>query len=303
MNIKKLEVTKEPNNTYKVDVVIDKETVNEFWNEAISHEGSHMEIKGFRKGKAPLNVVKENLDASKLRSHALNHMLPDLYKRILDENKIHPIINPRFDIKKFDENEDLEMLVILVERPEIKIGDYKKNLKKKYSDKQKNKKEDESADLTNEEIIEAVADASVVELSNVLIEEETDRMMENMLQQIDRMGITLEKYIEATGKSAEDIRKEYLEISKKSLTGDFALTEIAVTNGYDVTDEEIEQTIAAVPDQKSREELAKPEQKYYIKAILVKGKTISKLSEIAKEGDNKSEKPSTNKSSSKKEEK
>ncbi len=278
----KITVNKEPKNTYKIEVIVPKEKVAEYLEEALHHEAENVEVKGFRKGKAPINLVKEQLGIDKLRSHALNHLLPEIYKQIINENKINPIINPRFDLKKFVENEDLELMVVLVERPEIKINDYISGLKKKYSEKKE--------DLTNEEVVEVILNNSTVDVSNVLIEEETDRMMSSLLEQTEKMGITLDKYLEAVKKSPEEVRAEYIEIAEKSLRGDFALTEIAIKEGYTVSDEEIEETIKAVPDDNSREELRKPEQKYYIKAVLTKGKTLAKLAEIAKNIENNSKK-------------
>jgi len=44
-----------------------------------------------------------------------------------------------------------------------------------------------------------------------------------------------------------------------------------------VTEEEIKKAIEATPDEKTREELEKPEQKAYIKSVLAKQKVIDKL--------------------------
>src|SRR3989344_3650239 len=143
-------VEKAKNNTYKIDVTIDKAKVAEEMENSLRHEAEHIEIKGFRKGKAPLNVVRENIDKGKLRNHALNHLLSDAYSRVIKENKLQPIVYPRFNIKQFEENKDLTLTITVIEKPEIKIKDYQSALKKHGKDRKS------ETPVTNQEVIKVI---------------------------------------------------------------------------------------------------------------------------------------------------
>ena len=42
-------VNKEPNNSYKVEVTVDKDSVKKHLDQALKHEAENFEMKGFRK--------------------------------------------------------------------------------------------------------------------------------------------------------------------------------------------------------------------------------------------------------------
>lgn len=316
-----IKVNKDKNNTYKIDVTVDKSRVNEVYEEALKHEAENVEVKGFRKGKAPLNKVKENVDQAHLRSHALNHLVEEVQKKVLTENKFAPIVYPRYEIQEFEEGTDLKLTMIIIEKPEIEIGDYKKAVKEKKSEKEKASKEAEknnknkenpqpvSSDINNEDVTDALLSVSKIEVAEQLINEEADRMLSSMMNQLKQMGVDLKQYLDSIKKTAEEVRDEYKKLAERNIKADFILTEIAQKEGLEATDEDVQKTIDGIPDEASKQELSKPEQKMYIKAVLLKNKTLMRLSEIAngdKKADNNdkdSKKESESKSSSKKEEK
>lgn len=264
-------IKKAENNTYKAEVVIEKDKVKKALDEALEHEAKDIEIKGFRKGKAPLDVVKKNIDQSKLRSHALNHVLSDAYSNIIKENKLKPIVYPRFNITEFEEDKDLKFSVTIIEAPEIKLGDYKAEIAKiETKDK---------ASPTVQQIIDAVLKCSEVKVAVELISEETDRMMSSLIDQLARLGLTIDKYMESQSKTPQSLRDEYAKLSENNIKSDFLITEIADKEGITISDEEVEKTISAIPDAQSKKALSNPDQKMYIKAVLLKNKTIQKLAE------------------------
>jgi len=320
-------VIKGEKNTFIATVKLTKAEVAERISEAVEHESQNVEVKGFRKGKAPLELVKKQIDFAHLRSHVLNHLIPEIYSKIVKENKIAPIINPRVEIIAFAEDQEAELKITLVEKPTIKIGDYKKGLEEKirqkakspvtkakeakstetsqskdmHSDSQSEEQapkspanndsdksaKDEVIELLNDEIVDVIVANSTVELPDLLIEEETNRMVSGLVDQITKLGLNLEQYLTSIKKSPEDVRSEYKKIAEQTLHADFAITQIAIDNSYQVDDTEIKATIEAVSDEKTREQLAKPEQTIYIRAILTKAKTLNKLAEYARECYNK----------------
>lgn len=275
-----LKVEKQPKNTYKVLITITKEEVNEAFDHALEHESKDVAVDGFRKGKTPKNVAKKNIDPTKIRSHALNHLLSDAYSKAIKENKLKPIVSPQFDLEVFEEDKEGKVTMTIVERPDIKLGDYKKALKALGTKKKKEEKKDAPATISNKEIIDEVIKASEIEIATLLIEEETNRMMSSLIDQTSKMGITMEQYLESIKKQPKELREEFAKTAEETLKGDFLITEISTKENLEVSDEEIELTINSIPDEKSREALKEPNQRLYVHAVLLKNKTLQLLAEL-----------------------
>jgi len=108
----------------EVIVTVDKESWKKAQNKAFEKAASKVEVKGFRKGKAPLNMVKERVNQAAVMDDAINSLLPDIYRGILEEEKIRPYAQPQVDVTKISEDE-LEVKFVIVTAPEVKLGKYK----------------------------------------------------------------------------------------------------------------------------------------------------------------------------------
>ena len=82
-------------------------------DKAFDKEASKVEIKGFRKGKAPKNLVKDRVNMAAVLNGAVDIILPDLYRHILEEDDIRPFTQPKVDVTKISEDE-LEVKFIIV---------------------------------------------------------------------------------------------------------------------------------------------------------------------------------------------
>jgi len=102
--------------------------------------GQEKEITGFRKGKAPTNIVKENIGEMELLEQMAEQALQENYFKILEENKIDAIGHPQISITKIGKGSDLEFKIITATLPEMKLPDYKK-IAKEENKRNGNKKE------------------------------------------------------------------------------------------------------------------------------------------------------------------
>ncbi|MFA6251210.1 MAG: trigger factor [Candidatus Paceibacterota bacterium] len=93
---------------------------------ALERIGERLELQGFRKGKAPVAVVKENVAEMELLEEMAELALQDNYIKILEENKIDAIGRPQIAITKIGKGSDLEFKIVTAILPEIKLPDYKK---------------------------------------------------------------------------------------------------------------------------------------------------------------------------------
>ena len=117
-------VTKLEHSHVQVDVVVDEKTWKEAQDKAFDKLAANVTIDGFRKGKAPKNLVKAKVDPMKVLDEAINSLLPKIYQEILEKDGIRPYARPAVDVTKVSDTE-LEVKFVLVTAPEVKLGKYK----------------------------------------------------------------------------------------------------------------------------------------------------------------------------------
>jgi len=78
-------------------------------------------IPGFRKGKAPREVVERYLGKDSLREEALDDLIPKAYKKAVEEQKLEPIARASIEITQ---NDPLVFKAVVPLQPTVELGDY-----------------------------------------------------------------------------------------------------------------------------------------------------------------------------------
>ncbi len=86
--------------------------------QALKRLGTTVHLKGFRPGKAPLDVLREHVDAEELVKETVHGLLPSLLQTAMTEHKLAPILAPRVQILSAD---PLRLSLLFVEMPPVKI--------------------------------------------------------------------------------------------------------------------------------------------------------------------------------------
>ena len=107
----------------EVLVNVDKDLWKKAQDKAFNKLAANVTIAGFRKGKAPLNMVKKQIDQGRMFNEAINEVLNPVYQDILQNESIQPMARPSFEVTKLSEDE-LEVKVIIVTAPEVELGKY-----------------------------------------------------------------------------------------------------------------------------------------------------------------------------------
>ncbi|MFH1566203.1 MAG: trigger factor [bacterium] len=269
MNNMSTTIEKLPRKTYKLTITVDKTAVDTAFEHTLKHFAEHVKVEGFRQGKTPINIVKDKVDKSKLNGEVINNLVPEHYTNALKEYKLNPIINPKIEITQFEEGKDLIFTATVVEKPEIVLGDYKTVLKTLKTDN----KEKPALDIILNKIIEV----SKIEIPQTLIDEEVTNMFSNLIDQTARLGITVEDYLKTNNKTVETLKVEYAKTAEYNLKTDFLLNEIAGIEKIEVSEEDVQKTIDAAPDEKTKAALSNDNQKWYIKSVLKKNKVVQYL--------------------------
>lgn len=115
-------------------------------------------IDGFRPGKAPRDIFEKKYGKQEIILEAADEATNKEYKRLLGENKITPIIEPKVELIKCD-SDTLEVKFTFITDPEVTLGEYT-NLKVK---KEKAKVTKEEVDNSIKELLNEYAEVVVKE--------------------------------------------------------------------------------------------------------------------------------------------
>ncbi len=101
-------------------VFIDKKIIASYVDEKYQEVGKSVNLKGFRPGKVPKDVLKRQF-GKEIFGDVLDKVLKDTSAKALEENKIKPAGQPKIDLKIFGEDKDLEYIISVTELPKVEI--------------------------------------------------------------------------------------------------------------------------------------------------------------------------------------
>jgi len=101
-------------------VFVDKKTINDRMGERLIELSKTVNIKGFRPGKVPVDVLKRQFGKA-IYGEVLEKVLKETSSKALEEKKIKVAGQPKLDLKSYGEGKDLNYTLEVDELPSIKI--------------------------------------------------------------------------------------------------------------------------------------------------------------------------------------
>lgn len=282
--------TKElPKATVELEIHIPWADIEQTYEKIFIRVINEFEYEGFRKGKVPRKIVEERVDRTKLYQEVVKEIVPKAYQEAVVQNKITPVISPKVEVLKAKEKEEWMIKATVALKPAVNLKNYKEKIKAFNKGKTKiwtpgskvEEKKDENLPAGKagrppfEELVNILLSEVELELSDLLISEEANRLLAGLLDQTQKLGLTVEQYLIAKGTTTDQIRSEYAIEATKNLKIEFILAEIADKENIVVTDSDLKQLLAKVEKPEERERLAKDS--YYLAHLLRQQKTIDFL--------------------------
>lgn len=277
-----------PKSTAVLTLTIPREEVKKTYDRVIRKAIEEVEVKGFRKGKAPKKLAEKQLDRAKVTQVVLNQILPSAYTQALKEHDLKPITAPKIEAEEAEEDKDWVFKITVAEKPKIKLEQYKEEIKKTKKvtpkvwtpgEKDEGKdKEKEPKEPPLRKVFEVLLKTVKIEIPDLLIENETNRLLAQTLDEVKRLGLALETYLSSVGKTPEGLRQETQKQAEETLRLEFILAEIAEQENVSVEPKEIDAFVQKTKDEKAKKALES--QRYYLASLLRKQKTLNFLSSL-----------------------
>ena len=114
-------------NIAKIDMTIDAKEAQNAYNRALKRISSNVNIAGFRKGKAPKNIVEKYVGAERIKTEAIENVFPKEFSAVTSEHKLDLAVQPYIESYEYEEGKDLPMVVKAELKPEVTLSKYKEN--------------------------------------------------------------------------------------------------------------------------------------------------------------------------------
>jgi trigger factor len=321
-------VTKLAGSIAEITGELEEELFEGYFKQALKRLGENLDLPGFRKGKAPENVLVAKIPEVRILEEMAELALAEHYPKILEQEKIDAIGRPEISITKLARKNPLGFKIKTAVLPEIKLPNYKDIAKKILGDISL-KKEDvsvsaeeventimdirksrapkkhvakatssdplldkervpkageveelpefndefvqalgpfkdvadfkiklkeniklEKANTQKEKsrlkIMEKIIDDSSMELPDILIEIELDKILYRMESDITQMGLKFEDYLKHMNKTKEDLRKDFRKDGEKKAKLALILNEIAKAESIVADEAQVAKEVEAI---------------------------------------------------------
>ena len=120
-NVEKLSDTR-----VKLNVSVPFDELGQEIDQAYKAISQQVNIPGFRRGKAPRQLIDARFGRGPILEQVVNDMLPTRYEQALTENDLNPLGQPEIEVTKIEDNDVVEFTAEIDVRPEIEVPDFSK---------------------------------------------------------------------------------------------------------------------------------------------------------------------------------
>ena len=120
----KLEKTKNANEV-KLEITVEAEKFDAAIKKVYFKSAKYFNIPGFRKGKAPMQIVEKYYGKEIFYEDAFNEVAEEALEEAVKENNIEVVSRPNIDVKQIEKGKDLIFEATMQTKPEAELGKYK----------------------------------------------------------------------------------------------------------------------------------------------------------------------------------
>ena len=250
-----------------LDLTLPWSTVEPIFQKVSRKMATRVKLDGFRKGKVPAHLAKQVIGQEQVIEQTLEEVVPPAYVALIKENNKHPLGNPEFHPEAVEIGQDWKLHVHIAEKPEIKLGNWKKvvkSAKEKYL-QEKSRIEKEEAKKSKEEkpaVKDAAAEADKArsdelgmiygalvttirpQIPQLLVKQEATSQLRQLGEQLERFNLTYESFLESRKMTQDQLTNQMAAEALGRLQLAFIIDAIVVELKLQPAPEEIEKELS-----------------------------------------------------------
>lgn len=118
-------VEKKEKNVVEFEFSVNGEDFRAAIEKAYRQNVGKINIQGFRKGKAPRQIIERYYGSEVFFEDAVNIVLPDAYDKAIDEQNIEAVAQPEIDVKDISRENGVVFTAKVTVKPDFELGQYK----------------------------------------------------------------------------------------------------------------------------------------------------------------------------------
>ncbi len=338
-------ITKQAKSIVEIQVSATWDMMQPIWDSTLQKLSADLELPGFRKGMAPINLAEANL-GTKLQEEVAKAAMPQFLMEALKGSDVVPIDYPKYKLTSFVKGQDFRFSATVTNRPSVSVGNYKgikvsrvpvkpatdaevskaiEDLFKRFQARapiaqtpaapangslsfnqvamnddfakamgakdladlkvQVRKDLDAqinyNAELDHEEaILQEVEKITTVEIPDILVQDELNRMLVSLQRRVADMGMLMEDYLKGQNKTLDQIKTEWTTQALKNVRMELGLAEIARMENIIITDAELQAEIDKVTDARIKQQFDYQEPRLQLRHSLRQVRTLDLLKKL-----------------------
>lgn len=275
-----------PKQAAEVTVTISKDEIGKEYDLAFARLLADLSVEGFRKGKVPAEIGKKHIQSEAVYQRVIRDLLPRIYADIIEKEHLKPIVSPKVDLVKAKEGEDWEVKITVAQKPAVELKNFKEVVKQAKSETKKadiwvpgKDKEASKPETNSQELLNAVLGALLkevkIEFADIVIEQEEERRLSKLVDDIQRLGLSVESYLKSKNLTMEELKSQLKREIEETYKIEFLLSEIADLEKIEVGQEELDKLFTNLKTDEEKKQAR--ENAYFYASILRKQKTLDYL--------------------------
>ena len=157
------------------------------------------------------------------------------------------------------------------------VLDFKNRLRENI----KVEKEAREQDKRRLEIVKNIVTEIKIELPEIIIESETQNMLNQMKRDIERSGLKFEEYLQNINKKEADLKKDWQKVASDRVIAEIIIRKIGEAENLKPEEKEIEENFSVLASSVQKEKVSPEVLKNYVYDSLFKEKVFSFLENLA----------------------
>ncbi len=286
----------------KLTVTIPWEKAEPAYKKARTQVAQTLKVSGFRKGKVPADVAEKMMGPSDIIEKALEFILPDAYIETVKAANKRPLTQPSFQAVSLEVGKEWVIEAQIAEKPEIKLGDFKKIVKeakiqakkdvekqaeeiKKHNEEHKDHDhgpkeltEEQKKEITLQRIYQNLIEAIKPQIPELLVRHEVEYDIEQLGRQLQSIQMDFQQYMERRQITQEELTQQMAAGALSRIQLVFIIDTLAEETKQVVTDAELETYLTEKVDPATREQHgASPDYKALVSQTMLRQKVADYL--------------------------